>query len=137
MALSNAERQRRFRARRDACLLDRAPPGEPPGGTLRPALMAYYVALMATSPESWDQTPEEMTDETLAEVQTALSSATLVSGLTGAHKEAPVEAARLRVLAVINALVPVPTPEEAAKAEAVLIRQRRRAAKAANLPGVT
>lgn len=140
MALSGAERQRRFRARREARLLDRAPPGEPPGGTLRAALVAYYVAETATPPESGDPTPEETTDQILAQFQTALFTVMLVNGLTGADEQAPVEAARLRVLAVINAFVPVPTPEEeaaSAKARTELGRQRRRTALAANLPGVT
>ena len=124
MGLSNAERQKRWRDRRRAAGLPlrRAPERAAAGGqpqaaeSLRDALVHFFAAdAMAPRGGSYchgDETPERLAETAIGELETALHGFVFNYGFNHPSPDPAVEAARLRLMAQLHALTPVPTREE-------------------------
>lgn len=149
MGLSNAERQKRWRDRRRAAGLplrqapERAAAGGQPqsAGSLRDALLAYFTAKAANDiakgsvVEPDGETPEQLAEEVSGELESALYDFVTNYGFDCPDTDPAVEAARLRLMARLSAIVPIPTREEMerrreAARQAVLAQRREARAKA-------
>lgn len=127
---TGAERQKRWRDRRRAASLPLRPQTEQPASateSLRDLLLAY-IAADAAAPDDGGllndgETPEQLSDRLMAELETALYGFVHSWGFDFPSGDSAAEAARLRLMERLSAIMPIPTREE--------LRRREEAALAA------
>jgi hypothetical protein len=148
MGLSNAERQKRWRNRRRAAGLPlrRAPErpaagGQPEApGSLRDTLVDFFAAYEAAHGRgSYDgdggEPPDRLAETAIGELEVALHDFVTEYNFDEVEKDPAVEAARLRLMAKLSAIVAIPTRDEMhrrqeAERQAVLAQRREARAKA-------